>query len=1211
MITQCFLVMKFSLIVLSALILGHVAYGQEGRFWSDVQEGRSVPASERRIVAVQQRLVSIDRAALAQRTASTGAMESVLDLPTPGGGTERFRIRPNEVMHAELAARYPEIRTYAGESVDHPGVQARFDLTPQGFHGMVMDDKAGWWFIDPYVQGDATLHTVYRKADHRKELPAGTAGCTYEEVNDLPAEAARTRQWIQQMGVDRVGDGQKRTYRLALACTGEYANFHGSTTTNNNKSFALAAMVTTMNRVNAQFERDATLTMVLVPNTDLLIYLNAATDPYTNNSGSTMLGENQTTCTNVIGSANYDIGHVFSTGGGGVAQLNSPCSSSGKARGVTGSGSPVGDPFDIDYVAHEMGHQYGGNHTQNNNCNRAAAASFEPGSASTIMGYAGICAPNVQNNSDAYFHGYSMQEMAANITVGTSSTCPQVTSTGNLIPTANAGANYTIPRSTPFVLTATGGDGNAGDVLTYCWEEMDNQVSTQPPVATNPNGPSFRSFTPTTVPQRYVPALSAVVAGTTPTWEVLASVARTYAFRVTVRDNVLGGGSNAQSNMVVTVAGSAGPFLVTQPNTNVSWPVNSTQTVGWDVAATTASPVSCANVDILLSVDGGVTYPYTLLSATPNDGSQSVLIPNIPASSSARVMVRGAGNIFYDISNANFAITAPTVPDYSLSVNPGNAEVCLPSNAVYTVQTTSLAGYTQPITLSVTGLASGLVGAFSPNPVIPGGASTLTISGTQNQLPGTFPFTLTATSASGNRNVPLTLVTKDVPGAVLRTAPLDNAMNISPGSALTWNATPGAASYALQIATDAGMLNVVESAVGITGTSYQPATADQPQTTYYWMVQAVNDCGFGVATGSWSFTTAACVPVQVQVTIDQYGNETTWQIVQGATVFASGGPYSQLAGSGIQVQAPLDLCLPVGCYELKVFDSFGDGNCCAYGAGVIRVVDGVGVVLANVSQDININTPAVAPYCLVGDVLVNAAVWLDGPYDPQQSLMSDALRSSGLIPLAEPYTALGFDQVGGGGESTTAQVLAVTGTNAIVDWVRLELRSAADNGTVVATRQALLQRDGDIVGTDGSSPVALPAPPGGYYVVVQHRNHLGCMTLQTYNLGSSSTQLDLRSSSIATFGTEARRVSGSTAWLWSGNVLLDNKLAYTGEGNDRDPILSAIGGTIPTATVAGYLSSDVNMDGVVRYTGGANDRDPILSNIGGATPTNVRIEQLP
>jgi hypothetical protein len=1182
--------------------------------WRTAVEAEVAGRGVRRIFPSQYRVLEVDVPLLAtqfDQVRSVPGTSGTMMVPLPEGGQERFSYWANEVMHPELASRYPEIRTFSGESIDRPGVLARFDLTPHGFHGMIMDPTNGWWFIDPYAYGDASTCIIYRKQHFTKQLPEGFSACSYETVNDIEAAAEQTRQWIQEMGEERVGDCQRRTYRLALACTGEYANYHGSNTTNNNKSFALAAMVTTMNRVNAQFERDATLTMVLVPNTDLLIYLSGATDPYTNNNGGTMLGENQTTCTNVIGSANYDIGHVFSTGGGGVAYLNSPCNNSLKAGGVTGSGAPVGDPFDIDYVAHEMGHQYGGNHTQNNNCNRASVAAYEPGSASTIMGYAGICSPNVQNNSDAYFHGFSMQEMAANITTGTSSTCPQVTALVNQAPTANAGADRTIPRSTPFILTAIGSDPNSGDALTYCWEQMNNQVSTQPPVATATTGPSFRTFNPTTSPVRYVPALSAVIAGTTPTWEVLPSVARTLNFRLTVRDNVTGGGCNGQDNMVVTVSGSAGPFLVTQPNTNVSWAGSSSQTVTWDVAATNIAPVSCANVDILLSTDGGLTYPFTLATATPNDGTQSVVLPNV-ASTTARIMVKANGNIFYDISNVNFTITVPIVPDYGLVVANTTVSACAPGTAVYGVQTTSLAGYTQPITLAVTGLPAGLTSSFSTNPVIPGGASNLTISGTQNQLPGSYNFNLTATSTSGNRTVPLTLVIESAPGSVVRTAPLNGATSVAPGSALTWNATASASSYSLQIATDPGMINIVESAMGITGTSYTPGTADAPQTTYYWTIQAVNSCGFGTSEAAWSFTTAACVPVQVQITIDQYGNETTWQVVQGATVVASGGPYAQLAASGTQAQAPVVLCLTPGCYELRVFDSFGDGNCCAYGNGFIRVVDGVGAVLANVSQDINVGAPVTVPFCVAAEVRLSPKLLLEGPYVAAQGLMHDSLRVRGMIPLVEPYTALGFVQVaGGGGEVISSSVLAVSGNNAIVDWVRVELRASGSSGLVVATRQALLQRDGDVVGLDGTSPLVLNVPPGNYFVAVRHRNHLGCMTLLTRTLGTTSSTLDLTTSATATFGTDARKVSGSIVVLYSGNVLLDGRLAYTNQNNDRDPILSAIGGVVPTASISGYRQEDVTMDGNVKYTGGSNDRDPILANIGGIIPTNIRLEQLP
>jgi hypothetical protein len=1184
---------------------------QRGAYWNDVVEVRQMQGAERRILPEEYRTCAIDIAMLRSQLPAPRAIGTELRLPRPDGASERFRIWPNTVMHPELAARYPDIRTFAGVSLDRPHVQVRLDLTMHGFHAMVMDDRDGWWFIDPHSFGDPGHIIVYRKDRFRKQGPGAMMTCGYDAVNDLEAAATLSRGWMQEMGEDRVGDCQLRTYRLALACTGEYANFHGSNTTNNNKGPALGAMVTSMNRVNGIYERDATLTMVLVPNTDALIYLSASSDPYSNTNGSAMLGQNQTACDGVIGSANYDIGHVFSTGGGGVAYLNSPCNNNLKAGGVTGRGSPVGDPFDVDYVAHEMGHQFGGNHTQNNNCNRASAAAFEPGSASTIMGYAGICSPNVQNNSDAYFLGYSMQEMAANITVGTSSTCPVVSPSGNIAPTVSAGPDRTIPRSTPFLLTASGSDANAGNTLSYCWEQMNNQVSTQPPVATSTSGPNFRSLSPTAGPERYVPALSAVVAGTTPTWEVLASVGRTYNFRVTVRDNAPGAGCNDQDDMVVTVSGTAGPFVVTQPNTALTWNAGGTHTVTWNVASTNVAPVGTVNVDILLSVDGGFTYPFTLLTGTPNDGSQSVTLPLIPATTTARIMVRANGNIFYDISNTNFSIAAASLPDYTVAVDPQSATACRPAGADYTVQTTSVLGYSQPITCAVSGLPAGLSSSFSTNPVTPGAVTLLTLGSTASVAPGTYPFTLNTTSASGNRSIPLQLVVSDVPDEVTLSAPADGAVDVAPGGELSWSADPEATGYTVTIASDPAMVNVVEEVSGVTGTAFSPAIANAPNSTYYWRVSASNACGAAPPSPVRSFTTASCFPIVVNITIDRYGNETTWQLLSGSTVIASGGPYAQLAGNGTQVQPAVNLCVPAGCYELRVFDSFGDGNCCAYGAGIIEVEDGFGQQLAFVSQDINVGAPAVRNFCVPVLLPLQASVWLDGAYVAADGLMRDALRSSGLLPTTEPYSDLGYPALGGGGEQVLEGVFGVSGDNAVVDWVRVELRQSNDPSTVVAVRHGLLQRDGDIVDMDGSSLLGFAVAPGAYRVAVRHRNHFGCMGASNVTLGEAAAVLDLRSAATAAFGTNARRVSGASAFLWAGNVLPDDAIKYSGPANDRDPILSAIGGSVPTASVTGYLPADVNLDGAVKYVGPGNDRDPILLSIGGSVPTAIIIEQLP
>ncbi|MEM9025266.1 MAG: zinc-dependent metalloprotease family protein, partial [Bacteroidota bacterium] len=336
---------------------------------------------------------------------------------------------------------------------------------------------------------------------------------------------------------------------LALACTGEYAAFHGGTVND-----VIDAYNTSLTRVNGVYEREVAIHMNIISGVENIIFLNGATDPYDNGNGGAMLGQNQTTCDNNIGSANYDIGHVYSTGGGGVAYLQSPCGNL-KAGGVTGQGSPVGDPFDIDYVCHEMGHQYGGNHTQNNSCNRASSAAFEPGSASTIMGYAGICSPNLQSNSDDYFHIHSFNEMVAFSVSGNGNTCATVTNTGNIVPTVSAGNDYTIPGVTPFELTASGNDGD-GDELTYTWEQYDlgpataggdNDLS-QP----SGNQPTFRSWKGTTDPTRVFPRIQDLVNNTTVVGEHLPDYDRNMNFRCSVRDNRAGGGGVNEDEMTIT-----------------------------------------------------------------------------------------------------------------------------------------------------------------------------------------------------------------------------------------------------------------------------------------------------------------------------------------------------------------------------------------------------------------------------------------------------------------------------------------------------------------------------------------------------------------------------------------------------------------------------------------------------------------------------------
>ena len=641
---------------------------------------------------------------------------AVFALPLPNGRVERFRVVNSPIMAPELAARFPSIQVFAGQGLDTPEATVRFDLTPQGFHAMVMG-VGETVFIDPYTPGDREHVIVYTRADFYASTSKRSQGCMAldlpevgKSLKPIVSSAGSPEKEVQTMGLkpvsasSRVDNGtQLRTYRLALACTGEYASFHGG-----NVGSVLAAMNTSMVRVNGIFERDACLTMEIVANNDELIFLNGSTDPYSNGSGGSMLGQNISTCNSVIGSANYDIGHVFSTGGGGVAYLQSPCGGN-KAGGVTGQGSPIGDPFDVDYVAHEMGHQYGGNHTQNNSCNRASSAAFEPGSASTIMGYAGICAPNLQSNSDDHFHNHSINEMIAFTVNGNGNTCAAITNTGNGVPTVDAGLDgLVVPVSTPLELTATGADPD-GDAVTYNWEEYDLGPSTASGDnnLTNPSGsqPVFRSFSSTTSPSRTLPRTQDLVNNSTTIGEHLPTYSRQLNFKCSIRDNRAGGGGFSDDLKTMSVTDNAGPFVVQSPNGGGTLVGNTSLNVTWDVAGTDANGVNCTSVDIFLSTDGGYTFPTLLVSGTPNDGSATVLLPNV-STGQARVKVKGSNHVFFDISNGNFGISPGADIDFDLGISnvsglsPGACESVLnPEVTVVNVGVQAVSSFNLSLTL--------------------------------------------------------------------------------------------------------------------------------------------------------------------------------------------------------------------------------------------------------------------------------------------------------------------------------------------------------------------------------------------------------------------------------------------------------------------------------------------------------------------------------
>ena len=582
----------------------------------------------------------------------------VVELPMPDGSIAAFEVVESPIMEPGLAAKFPEIKTYLGQGLSDPTATVRFDVTPQGFHSQVISAQ-GAAYIDPYTFGDTAMYTCYWSRDQHR----------HEAFECLTADDERVDAAIdtQQSAAPRTSGATLRTFRLACAATGEYTAFHGGTV-----ALGQAAIVTAVNRITGIYELEVTVRLVLVANNDLLVYTDGGTDPYTNGSPSTMLTENQTNITTIIGNANYDIGHVFGTIAGGYSGVanGNVCTTGTKARGVTTHHTPVGDFFQVQVVSHEMGHQFSASHTWNGVNGSCAsgtqwqpASSFERGSGSTIMAYTGACTAvdNMQSASDPYFHSRSHEQILSFITP---LACDVESATGNTVPTVEAGVNYTIPSFTPFMLTAVGSDGD-GETITYAWEERDLGPQQAANLADNGTSPLFRAREGTTDPTRTCPLLTLLLADNfIAKAERMPITTRTLNWRCIVRDNRAGAGGVFSDAMAISVTSAGGSFGVTSPNTAVSW--SGVQTVTWTVSGTSGPPVNCANVNIRLSTDGGNTFPTLLVGPTPNDGSQSVTLPNINTTT-ARIKVESVGNIFFDISAANFTIT-PSNPEAPTSV---------------------------------------------------------------------------------------------------------------------------------------------------------------------------------------------------------------------------------------------------------------------------------------------------------------------------------------------------------------------------------------------------------------------------------------------------------------------------------------------------------------------------------------------------------------
>lgn len=678
--------MKRIILFFVIIVSNSIINAQNGSPWKRIDQNK-VAVSDRisaKQITDNQLLFKFDETlikesllSLQNKTSNENRIE--ISIPNMNGVLEKFSVWESSNFEPELQAKYPDIRAYKGIGITDKNASLYFSFSPKGIQTMILRGESGSEFIEPYSK-DNTVYVLFNSKNRSTgSLPFV---CKTEDV-------ALNKQLLSKTSKIAASNKVFKTLKLALSCTGEYATYFGGTV-----NAALIAMNATMTRVNGIFNKDLAIKLQIIANNTTIIYTNAATDPYsdaTAGAGGAWNKELQDNLTLVIGDGNYDIGHLFgATGSGGNAGCIGCVCDTGKGSGFTSpaDGIPSGDTFDIDFVAHEMGHQLGAEHTFSYSV-EGTGVSVEPGSGSTIMGYAGITDYDIQANSDDYFAYASIKQIQDNLLT---KTCPVSTVITNSPPTISAGSDYTIPNGTAFKLTGTGSDVN-GDTISYCWEQNDTAITTSGAnsiaLSTKIDGPLFRSLYPISSPVRYMPAYSTVLSGKlSTTWESVATVARTLHFTLTGRDNaVQGTAQTATDEMIVNVSGTVGPFAVTSQNTeNLSWFQGTTQTVTWSVSGSSALTGS-TNVNIKLSTDGGLTFSTTLASNTPNDGSQTVTVPNITAKN-CRILIEPTANIYYAVNSIPFAIGYSVTS--SCNTYTFAAPFAIPESASYTSKTVSV-----------------------------------------------------------------------------------------------------------------------------------------------------------------------------------------------------------------------------------------------------------------------------------------------------------------------------------------------------------------------------------------------------------------------------------------------------------------------------------------------------------------------------------------
>lgn len=757
-----------------------------------------------------------------------------LIIPSPDGGIAELQATEHSNFSEELSARYPDIKTFRAIVPGAKGYEVRMSISHQGIRAIYLW-KGERFLLEQAPEETAGTYRLSSVRDLKAKAEIGPFCALVEEGADteeiaLPKSNGRGRGF------------NLRVFDIVIGATGEYTQYHGGTVAN-----VLAAFNETLLHVNAVFETELAIRLRLVQNTERLIFLDPATDPYTEGDKDAMFQENQTAASQYIGLSKFDVGHLFNTTFGGLASISSLCNYSRKAKGVSGMEVPEGYYFDL-IVLHELGHQFGAKHTHNTDCNLTDKSAFEPGSGSTIMSYAGLCEPNVQSLPDDYFHNQSLKTISRIVRSGVTAFCVENIEIDNNEPTVNAGPNYTIPILTPFELKGSGFDAD-GDPLLYNWEQFDRELVLHPPRPEYEEGPVFRSYPPTPSPNRMIPAKNFLINNVDPIWEVLPAVSRVAHFQLSVRDNHEGVGISDYDEMIVIFSEEAGPFSITNPTQEEEfWFIGEPVQIVWDVANTDQEPINCEKVNILLSQDGGNTFPVLLAEEVPNNGTFNLTVPDLPSSSN-RIKIEAVDNIFFDISDHDFMIMDQPPPSVDVEISPAQLTACTHFGVLsFELTAESAWGFSDDLRVEVLGKPIGTDVQLSSTILGPDGSLTVALLETGNVPAGTSELQLRLTGGGTEIFLEVPLELEGPPTALPAWHSPTNGMEIfSPNVLLNWNVVEGATGFKVEMATSPafGATTVLTTEVDDEFYLFQGL---EKGLVYYWRVTILNDCGEGART---------------------------------------------------------------------------------------------------------------------------------------------------------------------------------------------------------------------------------------------------------------------------------------------------------------------------------------------------------------------------